>query len=257
MLEVSSDGKTFSKLAHFVDGEVRGDLRRNHIQAVRIKPTSGQEHPLAVRELTISSEPPVAVFKDPVEFEVDCSDSPEIKAWAEKAAGLCERWYPGMNEALKSDHYKPARYIKMRITKGYEGVAATRGHNIVGSTKFFKAHPDDFGAMIHETVHVIQHYPSGRNPGWLVEGIADYLRFYLFEPGKIGPMNARRARYNGGYRTTAAFLAYVSDKYNRSLVSKLNALLREGRYTDKVFEELTGKTVQQLNEEWRDSLGFR
>jgi hypothetical protein len=254
VLEVSADGKTFTELAKFADGEALGDLHAQRIHAVRIKPTSGQEHPLAVREFAIASDPPVAIFRYPVEIAVDCSDSPDMKDWADKVARLCELWYPRLNEALKSDGYRPTTYITLRISTAYKGVAAASGGNIVGSTKFFKAHPDDVGAMIHETVHVIQHYRGRKNPSWLVEGVADYIRFFLFEPGKIGPTNAQRARYNGSYRTTAAFLAYVTDRYDKSLVSELNVLMRAGNYKDEVFKELTGKTVQELDEEWRESL---
>ncbi|SIN87937.1 F5/8 type C domain-containing protein [Singulisphaera sp. GP187] len=254
VLEVSTDGTTFTELAKFADGEAREDLQAKSIRAVRIQPTADQEHPLTVREFTIASDPPVARFEYPVEIAVDCSDSPELQEWADKVARLCELWYPRLNEALKSDGYKPASYIKMRISSSYNGVAQAGGGNILGSSKFFKAHPDDVGAMIHETVHIIQHYQSRKNPGWLVEGLADYIRFFLFEPGKIGPINAKRARYDGSYRTTAAFLAYVNDKYDQSLISKLNVLMREGTYKDEVFKELTGKTVQELDEEWRESL---
>ncbi|AGA29557.1 basic secretory protein-like protein [Singulisphaera acidiphila] len=254
VLEVSTDGETFTELAKFANGEAREELHAKPIRAIRIKPTSVQDHPLAVREFTIASDPPVAVFEYPVEIAVDCSDSPEMKEWADKVARLCELWYPRLNEALKSDGYKPANYIKMRISSSYNGVAEAGGGNILGSTKFFKAHPDDVGAMIHETVHIIQRYRSRKNPGWLVEGVADYIRFFLFEPGKIGPINAKRARYDGSYRTTAAFLAYVTDKYDKSLISKLNVHMREGTYKEDLFKELTGKTVQELDEEWRESL---
>ena len=53
-------------------------------------------------------------------------------------------------------------------------MAATSGVLITGSVKYFRAHPDDFGAMVHETVHCVQSYGDRSNPGWLVEGIADY-----------------------------------------------------------------------------------
>ena len=76
--------------------------------------------------------------------------------------------------------------------------------------------------MVHETIHVVQHYNSRSNPGWLVEGVSDYVRFFKFEPGKIGRINAARAHYNGSYRVTAAFLAFVTDKYDKQLVQKLN-----------------------------------
>jgi hypothetical protein len=254
VLEVSADGTTFAKLAEFANGEVSGDPSAARIRAVRIRPPAEQEHPLTIREFKIVSDPPVSTFKLPVEIEVDCADSPEMKAWAEKVGRLCEQGYPRLNEALKSDGYIPPHYIKVQITAAYPGVAATHGANIVGSTKYFKSRPNDVGAMIHETVHVIQHYPNRVNPGWLVEGMADYVRFFVFEPGKIGPTNVQRARYNGSYRTTAAFLAFVNDKYDKSLVPKLNARMRAGTYNDGIFKELTGKTVQQLDEEWRESL---
>ena len=79
------------------------------------------------------------------------------------------------------------------------------------------------GAMVHETVHCVQNYRGRGLPGWLVEGIADYVRFWKYEPGKAGRLTPERARYDGSYRVTAAFLAYVSDKYDPKLVTKLNA----------------------------------
>lgn len=254
VLEVSADGMTFSELAKFTNGEASEDMPARPVRAVRIKPTAGQEQPLTVREVTIASDPPVARFEYPIEIAVDCSGSPEMKEWADKVARLCEQWYPRLNEALKSDGFKPTSYITLRISPTYNGVAAAGGGNIIGSSKFFKAHPDDVGAMIHETVHIIQDYRSRNNPGWLVEGVADYIRFFLFEPGKIGPTNAKRARYDGSYRTTAAFLGFVADKYDKSLISKLNVRMREGIYKEDDFKELTGKTVQELDEEWRVSL---
>jgi hypothetical protein len=120
--------------------------------------------------------------------------------------------------------------------------------------KFFKDHPDDVGAMVHETAHVVQHYRGRGNPGWLVEGVADYVRFFKFEPGNLGRIDANRARYNSSYRVTAAFLAYVTEKYDRELVLKLNKLMREGNYREEIFKDLTGKTVQELDEEWRETL---
>jgi len=108
--------------------------------------------------------------------------------------------------------------------------------------------------MIHETCHVVQRYRGRGNPGWLVEGVADYVRFFVFEPGKAGPVNPNRARYNGSYRTTAAFLAFVSAKYDKQLVLKLNQRMRDGKYQEDVFHELTGKTVQELDQEWLASL---
>jgi hypothetical protein len=57
-----------------------------------------------------------------------------------------------------------------------------------------------------------------------------------------------------GYKPPAAFLAFVGDKYDKKLVSKLNALLRAGTYSDEDFERLIGKYLKELDEEWRATL---
>jgi len=253
-LEISTDGKKFAELAKFRDGVAEAKPAGRKIRAVRIKPIRDLKHPLVVREIVLASDPSVAVFKYPVEFTVDVSDAPEMKAWAEKSARICEQQYTMINEELKVDGYRPPRRVRMTLKK-MRGVAYASGNRITGSVEWFKRHPDDFGAMVHETVHVVQNYRVRGNPGWLVEGIADYVRFFKYEPGKLGRIDARRARYDGSYRVTAAFLAYVTDKYDKQIVRKLNKMMREGEYKKETFQKWTGKTLEQLGEEWRATLG--
>ncbi len=253
-LEVSEDGKAFCEVAKFASGEAHAKGNPHEICAIRVKSEKSLEIPLIIREFTIESEPSLVPFKYPVEIQTDVSDAPEMKEWLEKVARLCERNYRMINEELKTEGYTPAREINMTLKKDYRGVAAAGGTRITGSAKFFKEHPDDVGAMIHETTHVVQHYRSRNNPGWLVEGVADYVRFFKFEPGKIGPINTARAHYNSSYRVTAAFLAYLTEKYDKEIVLKLNKLMREGNYKEDAFKEYTGKTVQELDEEWRSVL---
>ena len=252
-LEVSSDGKTFSQVAKFAGGAVRWKSSGRTVRAIRIQPTADLKHPLTIREIAVESHPRVAVFTYPVEFIVNVDDAPEMKDWADKVARLCERWYARINEELKSEGFTPPRVVRMTLTKRYDGVAYASGSRITGAVQYFKNNPKDVGAMIHETAHVVQQYRRGNNPGWLVEGIADYVRFFKYEPGNLGRL-ARRPRYNGSYRTTAAFLGYLTAQYDRDIVRKLNKVMREGEYKEEVFKKLTGKTVQQLGEEWRDSL---
>ena len=253
-LEVSEDGKAFRELAKFQDGTAKAEPGGAKVRAIRIKPGTEASHPLTIREIALDSSPKVTPFAYPVEYTLDVSDSPEMKAWAEKAARLCERWYPRISEELKTDGYEPRRQVTLRITTSYNGVAMAGGGRITGSTKFFQAHPDDLGAMIHETAHIIQRYRSRNNPGWLVEGVADYVRFFKFEPGKIGPINAEKAHYNNSYRVTARFLDYLVEKYDKALILKLNKAMREGAYKEEMFKELTGKTLPELDEEWRATL---
>jgi hypothetical protein len=249
---VSADGKAFTELAAFADGKAAG-TPTGKVQAIRIRPGE-LKHPLVVREVKIESDPPVAKFRYPVEITVNVADAPEMREWAEKVARVCERQYPMINDELKSDGFKPVTQITMTLRKDYKGVAYASGNRIVGSVQFFKDHPDDLGAFVHETVHVVQRYRGRNNPGWLVEGVADWVRFFRYEPGKIGPLNPDRARYNGSYRVTAAFLDYVGNKYDKELVRKLNKAMRAGEYKEELWKELTKKTVRELDEEWRATL---
>jgi hypothetical protein len=252
-LEGSADGKTFAELAKFRDGVAEAKPAGRKIQVIRIKPLRDLQHPLVLREIVLDSDPSVAVFKYPVEFTVDVRDAPEMKEWAEKAARICEQQYTMINEELKDDGFQPPRRVRMRLKK-MGGVAYTSGGGITGSVEYFKQHPDDVGAMVHETVHVVQSYRVPGNPGWLVEGIADYVRFFKYEPGKLGRISPRRARYDGSYRVTAAFLAYLTEKYDKQIVRKLNKMMREGEYKKEAFQKWTGKTLEQLGTEWRATL---
>jgi hypothetical protein len=253
-VELSTDGKSFERMTSFTRGAAQLATVGRSTKAVRIATSAELPHALAIRELAIESEPPVTVFLYPVEFVVDTSDAPEMKEWIDNAAATCQRAYPMMNEELKAEGYKPPRLITMTLKSEYRGVAATSENRIVGSVKFFKEHPDDIGAMIHETVHVVQSYRGRRNPGWLVEGVADYVRFFKYEPGNLGPINARRAHYNGSYRVSAAFLAFLVERYDKDIVRQLNQLMRAGEYRDETFKVLTGKTLDELDDEWRATL---
>jgi hypothetical protein len=252
-LEVSTDGQSFRELARFTDGVARSGSASNPIKAIRIRP-GASGGPIAIRELSLVSDPPVSIFKYPVEFVLDVSDAPDLKDWAEMVARTCEQAYPMINEELASDGFMPPRVIRLKLSKDYRGVAGTSGGRIVGSADFFRRHPTDVGAMVHETVHVVQGYRRGHRPGWLVEGISDYVRFFKYEPGKLGRINPRTARYNGSYRVSAAFLAYLVGKYDKDIVRKLNGMMREGRYEEDAFQKLTGKPLRELDEEWRATL---
>src|ERR1043166_9086564 len=100
-----------------------------------------------------------------------------------------------------------------------------------------------------------------RFPGWLVEGIPDYIRWFKYEPESHGAddlwmkrQNFSRVRYDGSYRITANFLNWASEKYDKDLVVKLNAAARRGTYSDDLWKTCTGKTAPELGDEWREQL---
>jgi hypothetical protein len=102
---------------------------------------------------------------------------------------------------------------------------------------------------------VVQSYHSRSNPGWLVEGIADYVRFWVFEPQTPKRrLNPDRIKYTDSYQTTAAFLAWAVQKYDKDLVTKLNAACRKGQYKPDLWKEYTGKDLDALWEEFKQGL---
>jgi hypothetical protein len=103
------------------------------------------------------------------------------------------------------------------------------------------------------------------NTGWLTEGIPDYIRWFLYEPQTQGAgppyiqgridSSAKRGqvyepKYNDSYRISANFLNFVTTKYDRHIVTTLNDALRQGKYYEDIWADNTGKTVQELNQEW-------
>jgi hypothetical protein len=142
-VEISADGRAFGLHSKFAAGNARLDLSGKPGRAVRIKPTKQLSHPLTIREIKITSDPPVATFRYPVEFIVDVADAPEMRGWAEHVAEVCERSYPMINEELKSDGYRPPVLVTMSLKKSYRGVAAAGGGHITGSVSYFKDHPHD------------------------------------------------------------------------------------------------------------------
>lgn len=182
---------------------------------------------------------------------VDVSEFPEGEAWGNAAKGLVETWFGTLTTLLATEDYEVPDEIRLVIKKEISAPAWASGSEITISGKWITEHPDDLGVVIHELVHVIQQYPNSRTkPGWLVEGIADYIRWWRYEPEAPRPrIDPERNNYDNSYRTTAYFLAWTSRKYNMGLVPALDRALRKREDPMPVFKELTGKEPAEL---WKE-----
>ena len=224
------------------------------------KDTTGQKE-LVKPDAPTSDAPKKADGEKPTyQITVDTSDVPEMAEYGKRVQKVAEEWYPKLIDMLPSDGFQPAKTVTITLKKDYKGVAAAGGNRITAAQKWFTEHPDDLGAFVHELTHVVQSYRrvaqgGTRPPGWLVEGIADYIRFFRYEPESARPHpNAARANYNDSYRTTGHFLNWAQNKYDKDLVIKLNTACRQGKYTPDLWKEYTGKTVEELGAEWKESL---
>lgn len=185
----------------------------------------------------------------------DTSETPDLAEWGRHAGELCAEWYPKIVLLLPGDGFTPPERVELRFRKDMRGVAGTSRDVIGISANYVRGHTNDFGMVIHELTHVVQSYHRRSNPGWLVEGVADYIRLSHFEPQARRPrINPDKASYTDAYKTTAIFLEWTEKKSDHDLVKELNRAMREGTFDLELFKTRTGKTVDELWQEFADSL---
>jgi hypothetical protein len=234
------------------------------------------DHPPApVTEETTTT--PIVVYRTnssdgACEIVINTSAAPELKQWAEeKLAPVLAEWYPKLAAMLPSEGFVPPKKFTVIIKPG-NGVAATGGTRITANSRWLRKQsgeldPEAVGALLHEEIHVLQQYGRNRDrdpgatrpPGWLVEGIPDYIRWFKFEPESHGAdlvwmthmRNLERIRHDAGYRVSANFLNWVTEKYDPQILRALNAALREATYRPELWKERTNHTVEELAAEWK------
>jgi hypothetical protein len=179
-----------------------------------------------------------------------------IHEWAGKAARIVTEYYPKFDKLLESEGFIPPKEMSIVFRK-MEGVAFASGNQIVISADWIRRQPGDFGMVAHELVHVIQNYSGrgqGRAPGWVTEGIADYVRHAHFEPDVLmRPVNPSRIRYTDQYQITAGFFMWIEHVYDKEFVTKLNRHARQRTYSDDLFEKYNGKPLDDL---WAEYIKF-
>ncbi len=202
------------------------------------------------------------------QFTIDTSDAPDLKEWTRASlAPTLQEWYPKIVHYLASEGYSAPKRFTIKFSNDYRGVAATTGTHIVGASDWYRknASGEAVGSMVHELVHVVQQYGkrplkegATSPPVWLVEGIADYVRWHQFEPqgrgASIDPKRAESVRYDGSYGISAHFLDWVMKKHGAEIVPRVNALLRQGDYSEAFWKQQTGRTLEELGEQWKAEL---
>ena len=211
------------------------------------------EKPLAALRLPLN---PAAIAAPEVKLAIEGTPTPEVRAWADEAAKQVREWWPQVARLLATEQFTPPATLTL-LFKSLPKLPAFRStEGLTISTEWITKHPDDFGMIIHEMTHAIQDYKGvPRDAGWLTEGIADYIRYWHYEPEvphrRIDPS---KASYRDGYSTTGSFLAWLIVKYDRRIVRQLDAALRAGKYSDAVFEQITAKPPDVLWAEFLTSL---
>lgn len=200
-------------------------------------------------------------------FTMDTTMAPDLTGWADKELRpVVQEWYPKLVAMLPSEGFIARTNVTIRFRDNMGGTPASAGGGFINcNAGWFRRElkREALGSVVHEMVHVVQSYGRTRRddpnvtrmPGWLVEGIPDYIRWFLYEPqtkgAEITARNIGRAKYDASYRITGNFLNWVTTKYDTNIVLKLNTAARAGKYREELWKEYTGKTIQELGAEWK------
>ena len=170
---------------------------------------------------------------------------------------LIQTFFTVYPKEAKEYNKHTAKKVTFIIDPAYDGVAATGGALVRFNPQWFHKHPEDIDVVTHEVMHIVQAYHGGNTPGWLTEGIADYVRAkYGVDNAGAGwklPDYSAKQNYTNAYRITARFLMWTEEKYNKKLVQKLDAALRNDTYLPSLWKKLTGKTVDDLWKEYGEN----
>lgn len=198
---------------------------------------------------------PLAPPKPAPVIEYDVSKVPEAEPWAQAAQALATTWFPILCTLLATEDWTPPETVLLVFEPKQDAPAWASGNKISIGGEWIAAHPSDLGMVIHELAHVVQSYPGNpADTGWMVEGIADYVRWWRYEPEAPRPrIDPEKSSYKQGYGIAASFLAWASRTYDMRLIPALDRELRQGKNPYPVFESMTGKDVDAL---WAEFVGF-
>ena len=212
---------------------------------------------------------------------LDVSYAPDAGDSALKTNALVMDWYPRINDLLY-DPGHPLPFMEIRVifepALSIKGAAAyVNGNELHVSSEYIKRMPDDFRAMvIHELTHINQHYPGRKaDEGWIVEGIADYVRHKYYEKdiqaalrldangqmtgyGTADPyfyglqragVSLTEKGYLRSYTVASTFMYWLETHKQPQIVHRLNSALAQGRYTPDLFLRECGESLDDL---WKD-----
>lgn len=156
--------------------------------------------------------------------------------------------YPKLIQKYNPNAKKAINFV---IDPKYDGVAVTTADNrIVYNPAWFHKNPEDIDVVTHELMHVIQAYKFNNVPGWVTEGIADYVRATEGINNVKGKWTMPELQpthsYKSAYRITARFLLWITQKYQKDFVVKLDDAARTNKYSADFWKNNTGKTVDEL-----------
>ncbi|MDR0559253.1 MAG: basic secretory family protein [Prevotellaceae bacterium] len=168
---------------------------------------------------------------------------------------LCEVFFQVYPQLVNRFNKNSTKKVVFVIDPEYKGVAATFRGRVVFCPDWFKSNPEDIDVVTHEVMHIVQNYGRTDAPGWITEGIADYVRYKYGVANEKGnwrlPEVSQSQSYTNSYRITARFFAWLENHKNKNLIDKLDETMRNHKYSDSFWKDMTSKTIDEL---WKEYL---
>ncbi|KAA5542133.1 hypothetical protein FYK55_15095 [Roseiconus nitratireducens] len=212
----------------------------------------GQTHPAAPQNAPEKCIDHL-VINEQFTIHFDTTEVPALRPWVQTTLmPACQKWYPRIVSSLPSKGFAPPTDFRIVFRDGMRGVAYTSGQNIYCAGDWYQANleTEATGSVVHELVHVVQQYGLAgdrRPPGWLVEGIADHIRWYQFEPPENRRrINWERADFDDAYFPSATFLDYIVQNMDPDAIRQINADCRHGRYRENYWQLRYGKSAEAI-----------
>jgi hypothetical protein len=189
------------------------------------------------------------------DVRVDTRAAPALAFMQDVIPEVIAKNFPKMWEKLGTDRTHMPATVRFTMRHNIDYPAYASGGGVTFSAEWFTERPGDLGCIVHELSHIVQSYdkqPEGT--GWISEGLADYVRYYCavdtngwgiqvpYRPGM---------KYTEGYGTAAGFFYFVEKTYDPKIAVKLGHSLKYGDYTPDLWKDATGKTLDELWEEYK------
>ena len=196
--------------------------------------------------------------KKKIKIDVDVTEAPDAKEWAERAKSRVEYWYPKVVEMLDGEeglNKIPDDFTIRFVFKPFNGVAYAAGREITVSSTYIKRNPKDFGLVIHETTHIAQAYPRVREV-WAMEGMTDYVRYFITEPRSKNTwrVDPQRSKYTDSYGVTATFYDWIVRNKDPEFIHKIHRVFRSRQSVEKFCPQEYNTTLAELWNEFISSL---
>jgi hypothetical protein len=225
----------------------------------------------ALNYLPVGNPPKIIRFatKDKkYSFIVDTTEAPQYEKWIkDDLSPVVLEWYPKIVDLLPSKGYEAPTKVTLQFKNNVpDGIPAyATGSFVTMNAPWFKNElkKEAKGCVVHELVHVVQNYwlaprlnPNPRQtPSWVTEGLADYIRWFLYEPESKGahysPAQIRQMKHDASYRISANFIDWVSRNHQKEIATLINNDARHGRYEENLWEKHTGSSIDELARAWK------